>query len=218
MSNIKNLFEQIAEKLGANSNIQVMQGSLEEVLAQLKAEAGAAAETVGKAATSATQTGMNAVQQLIADLNAQFGGQEGVEITHRPLTQEELEAELISLLNGTGDFAGLEEDDRELEELSQEELIQLVLVQDDTLELSQLALEHMKAQIAEQAEQITQLEATVDIQSQLLESSNAQLTSMHEGVDQLRGLLEAVKGANAKIDTHTRTISFADLLRGMGKN
>ena len=215
---MKNLFEQLLEKAGATHGFQVIQGDLSEILAQLKAEAGEVAETVGKAANTATETGMNAVQQLINDLNAQFGGKEGVEISHRPLTPEQLEAELLALLNGEGDYAGLDQDDRELEELSQEELIQLVIVQDETLELSQVALEHMRLQAQEQAERIQQLEATVDLQSQLLESSNDQLTSMHEGVTQLRGLLETLKGANAKIDTHTRAISFADLIRGMGKN
>lgn len=217
VSNIKNLFEQIAEKFGANPNIQVIQGNLEEVLAQLRAEAGEVAEVVGKSATAAVDTGMNAVQQLIADLNAQFAGQEGVEINHRNLSHQELEAELIALLNGEGDYAALEEDERELQDLSREELYQLIQLQDETLELSQVALEHMREQAVEQAQRIQQLESTVDLQSTLLESSNAQLTSMHEGVAGLRGLLETLKGANAKVDSHTRTISFADILNGLAK-
>ncbi|MNC70667.1 hypothetical protein D3C75_1215030 [compost metagenome] len=78
------------------------------------------------------------------------------------------------------------------------------------------ALQQLREQAQSQAERIQQLEATVDLQSQLLESSNAQLTSMHEGVAQLRGLLEVVKGANARLDdTHARALSFADLVRGM---
>jgi uncharacterized coiled-coil protein SlyX len=217
VSHMKNLFEQLIEKAGATHGFQVIQGNLDEILAQLKAEAGDVAEVVGKTATAAVDTGLNAVQQLIADLNAQFGGQEGVEINHRNLSSEELEAELIALMTGQGDYAGLEEDDRELQDLSREELYQLIQMQDETLELSQVALEHMREQAVEQAQRIQQLEATVDLQSQLLESSNAQLTSMHEGVAGLRGLLETLKSANGKLDTHTRTISFADILNGLAK-
>ncbi|MNQ88258.1 hypothetical protein D3C85_1035150 [compost metagenome] len=75
----------------------------------------------------------------------------------------------------------------------------------------------MKQDLTSKEEQIAHLEATVGLQSTLLESSNAQLTAMHEGVTGLRGLLETLKGANGKIDTHTRTISLADLLNGLAK-
>lgn len=212
---MKNLFEQLLEKAGANHGFQVIQGNLDEILAQLKAEAGEVAETVGKAATTAADTGLNAVQQLIADLNAQFGGQEGVEITHRSLTDAELEAELFAMLDS---LVESEEDDRELQELSREELYELIQLQDETLEVATIALQQLREESAAKDERLAQLEATVGLQSQLLESSNDQLTAMHEGVTQLRGLLETLKGANARLDdTHTRTVSFADLINGLGR-
>lgn len=207
---MKNLLELLA----SNPNIQVIQGNIEEVLAQLKAEAGAVAETVGEAVTKGADTGLNAIQQLIADLNANFGGQ-NVEITHRPLNDAELEAELFAMLEG---LTEAEEDDRELQELSREELYELIQLQDETLEVATIALQQLREEGAAKDERLAQLEATVGLQSQLLESSNDQLTAMHEGLAQLRGLLETLKGANARLDdTHTRTISFADLIRGMGK-
>lgn len=212
---MKNLFEQLLEKAGANHGFQVIQGNLDEILAQLKAEAGEVAETVGKAATTAADTGLNAVQQLIADLNAQFGGQEGVEITHRSLTDAELEAELFAMLDS---LVESEEDDRELQELSREELYELIQLQDETLEVATIALQQLREESAAKDERLAQLEATVGLQSQLLESSNDQLTAMHEGVTQLRGLLETLKGANARLDdTHTRTVSFVDLINGLGR-
>lgn len=212
---MKNLFEQLLEKAGANHGFQVIQGNLDEILAQLKAEAGEVAETVGKAATTAADTGLNVVQQLIADLNAQFGGQEGVEITHRSLTDAELEAELFAMLDS---LVESEEDDRELQELSREELYELIQLQDETLEVATIALQQLREESAAKDERLAQLEATVGLQSQLLESSNDQLTAMHEGVTQLRGLLETLKGANARLDdTHTRTVSFADLINGLGR-
>ena len=53
VSQIKNLFEQIAEKFGANSNVQVIQGTIEEVVAQLRAEAETVGATVSKVANEA---------------------------------------------------------------------------------------------------------------------------------------------------------------------
>ena len=207
---MKNLLELLA----SNPNIQVIQGNIEEVLAQLKAEAGAVAETVGEAVTKGADTGLNAIQQLVADLNAQFGSQ-NVEITHRPLNDAELEAELFAMLEG---MAEAEDDDRELQELSREELYELIQLQDETLEVATIALQQLREEGAAKDERLAQLEATVGLQSQLLESSNDQLTAMHEGLAQLRGLLETLKGANARLDdTHTRTVSFADLINGLGR-
>lgn len=208
VSQIKNLFEQIAEKFGANSNIQVIQGTIEEVVAQLRAEAEATAATVSKVAGEAADTGLNAVQQLIADLNAAFAGQEAVELTHRDLSAEELEAELLAILNGEGEFA----DDADLDDLSKDQLIDLVTEQSDALEM-------LLARVQEQDAKIEAQDELMALQSQLLENSNKQLTAMHEGVDQLKGLLEVVKGANARVDeaNRTRVFSFADLINGLGK-
>lgn len=208
---MKNLLELLA----SNPNIQVIQGNIEEVLAQLKAEAGAVAESVGEAVTKGADTGLNAIQQLVADLNAQFGSQ-NVEITHRPLNDAELEAELFAMLEGLSEAEA--DDDRELQELSREELYELIQLQDETLEVATIALQQLREEGADKDQRLVQLEATVDLQSQLLESSNDQLTAMHEGLAQLRGLLETLKGANARLDdTHTRTVSFADILNGFGR-
>lgn len=208
VSQIKNLFEQIAEKFGANSNVQVIQGTIEEVVAQLRAEAESVGATVSKVANEAADTGLNAVQQLIADLNAAFAAQEEVELTHRELTAEELEAELLAILNGEGEFA----DDADLDDLSKDQLIDLVTEQSDALEM-------LLARVQEQDAKIEAQDELMALQSQLLENSNKQLTAMHEGVDQLKGLLEVVKGANARVDeaNRTRVFSFADLINGLGK-
>ena len=208
VSQIKNLFEQIAEKFGANSNVQVIQGTIEEVVAQLRAEAETVGATVSKVANEAADTGLNAVQQLIADLNAAFAAQEEVELTHRELTAEELEAELLAILNGEGEFA----DDADLDDLSKDQLIDLVTEQSDALEM-------LLARVQEQDAKIEAQDELIALQSQLLENSNKQLTAMHEGVDQLKGLLEVVKGANARVDeaNRTRVFSFADLINGLGK-
>ena len=208
VSQIKNLFEQIAEKFGANSNVQVIQGTIEEVVAQLRAEAETVGATVSKVANEAADTGLNAVQQLIADLNAAFAAQEEVELTHRELTAEELEAELLAILNGEGEFA----DDADLDDLSKDQLIDLVTEQSDALEM-------LLARVQEQDAKLEAQDEMIALQSQLLENSNKQLTAMHEGVDQLKGLLEVVKGANARVDeaNRTRVFSFADLINGLGK-
>lgn len=208
VSQIKHLFEQIAEKFGANSNVQVIQGTIEEVVAQLRAEAETVGATVSKVANEAADTGLNAVQQLIADLNAAFASQEAVELTHRELTAEELEAELLAILNGEGEFA----DDADLDDLSKDQLIDLVTEQSDALEM-------LLARVQEQDAKIEAQDELIALQSQLLENSNKQLTAMHEGVDQLKGLLEVVKGANARVDeaNRTRVFSFADLINGLGK-
>lgn len=207
---MKNLLELLA----SNPNIQVIQGNLEEVLAQLKAEAGAVAETVGEAVTKGADTGLNAIQQLVADLNAQFGSQ-NIELNHRPLNDAELEAELFALL---GSFNEAEaEDNRELQELSREELYELIQLQDETLEVATIALQRLREEAVEKDERLVQLEATVTLQAELLENSNEQLTSMHAGVAGLRNLMDSLQRANAAIDSHTRTISFADILNGMSK-
>ena len=209
VSNIKALFEQFAEKFGANPNVQVIQGNVEDVIAQLRAEMGEVAEVVGTAA----QSGKNAVEQLIADLNAQFVGDDAVHLSHRTLSIEELEAELQAMLSG--DLTDLEEDNRELQELSREELYQLIQLQDETLDLSQVALEHMRDQFTEQNERIVQLETTIDLQSQLLENSNAQLTAMHEGVANLNGLLETLRSAEAR--TRAAPLTLADVIASLAK-
>lgn len=207
---MKNLLELLA----SNPNIQVIQGNLEEVLAQLKAEAGAVAETVGEAVTKGADTGLNAIQQLVADLNAQFGSK-NIELNHRPLNDAELEAELFALL---GSFNEAEaEDNRELQELSREELYELIQLQDETLEVATIALQRLREEAVEKDERLVQLEATVTLQAELLENSNEQLTSMHAGVAGLRNLMDSLQRANAAIDSHTRTISFADILNGMSK-
>lgn len=209
---MKNLFEQLLEKAGATHGFQVIQGDLSEILTQLKAEAGQVAETVGEVVTKSADTGLNAIQQLVADLNAQFAGHEGVEINRRDLTEAELFAMLDSLTQAESD------DDRELQELSREELYELIQLQDGTMEVATIALQQLREEGADKDQRLVQLEATVDLQSQLLESSNDQLTAMHEGLAQLRGLLETLKGANTRLDdTHTRTVSFADILNGFGR-
>jgi len=205
---MKNLFEQLLEKAGANAGIQVIQGNFDEILAQLRAEADTVAENVGKVATSAVDTGTNVIQQLIADLNAQFGGQEGVEINHRGLTIEEMGAELLAML---GDVE--EDDDRTLEDMSNDELIELVLIQDETLELATEALETLRGQGELKDAQLAAQEELLNLQSKLLDDANTQLTAMHEGVAQLRGLMETLKGT----DNRTRVVSFADLINGLGK-
>ena len=75
------------------------------------------------------------------------------------------------------------------------------------------------ARVQEQDAKIEAQDELIALQSQLLENSNKQLTAMHEGVDQLKGLLEVVKGANARVDeaNRTRVFSFADLINGLGK-
>ena len=191
VSQIKALFEQIAEKFGNNPNIQVISGNIEEVIGQLREEAAEVAAAVKEAARKGASTGSNAIQELIEQLNAQFAdaGQDA-EITHRELTDAEAEAELLALLNSGGNFFG-EEVDRELQDLTHGELLELVVVQEELIAL----------------------------QSKLLEDANGQLTAMHEGVDQLSGLLEKVKDANTRVDqaNRTRTISFADILNGLTK-
>lgn len=214
VSQIKNLFEQIAEKFGANSNVQVIQGTIEEVVAQLRAEAESVSATVSKVAGEAADTGLNAVQQLIADLNAAFAGQEEVELTHRELSVEELEAELLAILNGEGEFAddADDADDADLDDLSKDQLIDLVTELSDALEILLDRVQEQDAKLGAQDEMIA-------LQSQLLENSNKQLTAMHEGVDQLKGLLEVVNSANSRGDepNRTRVLSFADLLTGLAK-
>lgn len=214
VSQIKALFEQIAEKFGNNPNIQVISGNIEEVIGQLREEAAEVAAAVKEAARKGASTGSNAIQELIEELNAQFAGEE-VEVTHRPLSDAEMEAELLALLNGNGNF--FEEDDRELQDLSHGELLELVVVQDETLELATLTIDALREQAAIAEAQIAAQEELIALQSKLLEDANGQLTAMHEGVDQLNGLLEKVKSANHKLDTHTRTISLADLLNGLTK-